>query len=732
MVERTALAAIFGYTEVGNLNGSRIRTRYTGLAAALSAAALLALAGTAAATHARRDDRTLVMDVRVASDARIDAARRLLSLPEAEAKPAILAVFDEPSAPNPPNGDRAPSSPELETGTQVLLRQIAAVSAAPAWLAEPLTRLAEAGSESQRLLAIRALGSVRSRDAARSLIRFAKAANGAASSNGSGNPDTVGPSEPAAGGVGHSAKAGVPEAALAALVRLTGRADLGYEARKWEQWWSKVEFVSDAEWDRQLSTALAIRSDELARERDAAIDRVLAAARKRYQASASIDARSTLLEEFILDSLPPVRQLGLELALQELANARTPGPAVADAAVKVLADPSPEFRRLAADALSVLASPDTATPINQALVFETDPSVAASLLRSAARWPTAGSVATVLRWLDAGEPAISPALDAASAMLDSGMLKNPDDRSRVLAAARSLDPLHASASALRLLAALGDDSDRAKVVALLSQVDPGARQRAAEALAREGGGGLDALLGAAMNDSSLFSAASRAVVTHRATPDGFFAIAALPAPSPDERRQQLMLIAGLLSPGELLAVARATSDADLREHLLARLTSEPLRTWNQRPGGRDEPGKLPSDPTVQESPNPEIIAGLLLLAQTRLDLDQPGLALKALDSLIPVRGYVDPALLDSMRTLSLLLVGRVSEAAQLNGSAESWVLGLEESLDEMHALDIAREIERRWDIGVNGKDLPSELATRVQAARAAARAFVGPTADVPR
>lgn len=726
MVERAALAAILGYTEVGNLNGSRIRTRYTGLSAALSAALLLALAGTATATPARRDDRTLVMDVRAASDARIDAARRLLSLPEAEAKAAILAVFDEPSPPNPPNGDRAPSSSEFETGTQILLRQIAAVSAAPAWLAEPLTRLAEAGSESQRLLAIRALGSVRSRDAARSLIRFAKAANGSA------NPDTVGPSEPATGGVGHSAKAGVPEAALAALVRLTGRADLGYEARKWEQWWSKLEFVSDAEWDRQLGTALAIRSDELARERDAAIDRVLAAARKRYQASASIEARSTLLEEFILDSLPPVRQLGLELVLQELANARTPGPAVADAAVKVLADPSPEFRRLAADALSVLASPETATPINQALVFETDPSVAASLLRSAARWPTAGSVATVLRWLDAGEPAISPALDAASAMLDSGMLKNPDDRSRVLAAARSLDPLHASASALRLLAALGDESDRAKVIALLSQVDPGARQRAAEALAREGGGGLDALLGAAMNDSSLFSAASRAVITNRATPDGFFAIAALPAPSPDERRQQLMLIAGLLSPGELLAVARATSDADLREHLLARLTSEPLRTWNRHPDGRDEPGKLPSGPIVQESPNPEVIAGLLLLAQTRLDLDQPGLALKALDSLIPVRGYVDPALLDSMRTLSLLLVGRVSEAAQLNGSAESWVLGLEESLDEMHAMDIAREIERRWAIGVNGQDLSSELAVRVQAARTAAKAFVGPTADVPR
>lgn len=687
---------------------------------------------TAVARVMVRDDAAIVADARAGMDVRLAAAGRMLALPDAEARAAVLPLLDA-------RGDASATG-----AATVVLRAIGDVGSAPAWLAEPLERLArEPGSgeaeRERRGLAVAALGSVRTRGAAKALVNLAAAGNGEAAG------------------------------AFRALARLSGREDLGYDANKWGEWWTAVEFLPDAEWERQLSVGLAGRADAAVRERDEATARLLETLRKRYQASTSIDERSALLEEFLKDTLSPVRRFGLQLALQELANARTPGENVARAAVPVLRDPSPEFRRLAADALNVLASKDQAGALHQALVFETDPGVAASLMRSVARWPEVGgegSKATVLRWLEAGEGndvVEAPALDAVSAMLDAGMLSDPIDRSRVLEVVRKSRAESLPASGLRLMFVLGDDADAQRVIGLLGSSDAAVRQHAADALSRDGRG-LDALLRAAMTDPTLFAIAARSVKEHRATAAGYQAVAALPAPtgggSPnggkDERTQQLLLIAEKLSPGELLAVARSTRDLELRERLLARLTSEPLETLFLPAGGvggmggiggvggmGGKPGSVAVIGTglgsgaggggggrIEESPHPEMIAGLLLLAQTRLELGRPGAALKALDALEPVRRFVDPALGDSMRTVTLLLLGRVDEAAKLQGTAEAWVVGLEESLDERHAMAVVREIERRW--GAKAEKMPPQLAARVAAAQTGASAFVGPTTDVPR
>lgn len=650
------------------------------LLAALALSLLLAPA--APAQSVDLDATTLETPARP-RQARAESARRLLAAasddPASRARIELILNSAPAPQPAPEDGDDA---------RVILLREISLTPSAPAWLVAPLTTLAADGPMPQRVLAVTALGSVRTRDALSHLLAF------------SDNP------EPA-----------LADSALRAMARLTGKPEFGADRKQWALWFSQVQWLPEAEWRRVLAESLAAAADLAAAQRDRAESRTADLLRRRFQAAQPGDERTALVVELLEDQAPAAKRLGLQLAMQELANARPIGPDAARAAAAILRDPRPECRRDAAELLNVLATAPLAPAINDALIFEPDPAVAAWLLKAVARWPIDRSIPTVLRWLESDGPARAPAMDTLAAILDQGIPISDDVRRRALTLLRSIPTHTLPPSGLRLLVSLGETADAESVARLLDHPDLARRTSAAEALAAlpgtEGEAGLDRILLAAADDPALFATASHALQMRRATPQGVAQLSALPSPTPEARQAELLALAARLSPSDLLAVALVTPDPALREQMLARLTGEPLFAGP----GRGMPG-------ASSTSHPDVIAGLLLLAQTRLDLRQPGQALKALESIEPARASIDHEILDTLWVIALVELARVDEAARLNAPAAAWIDALERVADQPQALATLSTIESAF-----GATLPPDQALRVNTARARLGRIIGPMPD---
>src|SRR5207245_2297206 len=162
---------------------------------------------------------------------------------------------------------------------------------------------------------------------------------------------------------------------------------------------------------------------------------------------------------------------------------RLPDGNVAAGVLPLLKDPNPEIRIAAADLIDRLAPPDAGEPVNEALVRERDPEVAAALLNLCRRWPVGASREVILAWLDTPGPARQSAVDALGAFADRALLSRPEDRARVVRACRDIGVGNLSPAGLRLLCDLGGDADRSGVVRALTTGAPAQQIRAAEALA---------------------------------------------------------------------------------------------------------------------------------------------------------------------------------------------------------------------------------------------------------
>lgn len=504
-----------------------------------------------------------------------------------------------------------------------------------------------------------------------------------------------------------------------ALARLTGRSDLGQDPDRWRAFILPTCSMTEGQWRELLIESLARRVEGALAERSALETRLAQTVRARYQAAATTEDRTRQIVELMSDGLVPMRELGLRLALQELANARPLGPGIVRSACPLLEDPDPQVRRLAAQAVDVLGDPEAAPALVRALERETDPTVAPALLKGAARWPAPGMLPAVLHWVNGDDGARAAAFDAAVALLDRGVSIEPDQQRQLLkAASGSLAPAPPerlpSPAALRLLALRGEPAEQAAAAALLTHTDPSVRKRAGEGLA-----GLtqtlDALLAAARSDSELFAPAARSLIALSPTPEGFATLSTLSAPSPEALRQQQVLMANRLAPADLVAVARSTPDLELREALLARLMNEPLA---RVPGA----GVMPRTTTD----NADVVAGLLLLCQTRLTIRQPVSALKTLDALEPVRDSIDPARLVHLRGIALACVGRIDEARSLGLPVDGFVQALELSLDQPLAPQLLLLVEQ-----TPAPQTTPELLTRIASARRTLESFVGPRTDQP-
>lgn len=536
---------------------------------------------------------------------------------------------------------------EKGQGSALLIDAIARMPVAPGALFAPLAERVSSASADELPSLLRAVGSFRTREAVGLLLAHTEA----------------GKSSPAE-----------RKAALQSLARLSGRMDIGPDRPGWVAWFSAREHLAEPDWLADMVSAMAGRLDTMAAERAALIDRVVSTSRRLYLATPA-EEQPALLATYLLDPQQDVCELGLELVSRELAGARSLGPVVAEALVKLLGHSDASIRASSAKLVSQIAPPDAGAAVSAALNVETDASAAAALLAATARWPTPAARGAIIRWIEAGPPASPFAAEAALQLQRQGMLDDEADRGRVLEALRTADLDALNGSGLRLLAAIGAKQDLVKIAERLGSEKGSTRQSAADALAARPEF-LDRILDAARNDPGLFDIAVRAITAHRPTAAGFAAAMTLPAPSDQSHRAGVLALAGAMPPSELIGAAgQIGKDAALREALLARLVADAEKT---------------SDPAQAGA----IAEGLALLAQTRLELGQPDAAIAALDA--APDGLLDPARVAAIRTVALLWLGRIDDAAALNAPASVWLDGLVRSIDQPHAAALRDAITTRF------------------------------------
>ncbi|MBC7834296.1 MAG: HEAT repeat domain-containing protein [Phycisphaerales bacterium] len=595
-------------------------------------------------------DLAMLKDVQAPRSERVAAAQRMLGSSEEGSRVAAIALLGA--------GEMA-GGPEAD-GTQLIaLEGVAQFAAAPEWVLPLLQKLAASDDTDRRIAAIAAMGSVRTRESVAALIALAGA-----------------DSEP------------VRQGALASLTRLTGRAEPGGNVLAWRTWFDAVQWLPEAEWRSVLAEGVAGRADRLSRQRDQAVARLVELTRKAYL-EVPAEGRETMMRALLADELEALRRLGLDLARRELANARSLGPAIALAALKLLADPIASVRLDAAEIVHSLAPADIEQAVTTAILLEREPAVASALLRILSRSPSATVRPVVLHWLALPGPAQPAAMAAAAAMLEQGLFSEQADRDRVL------EILHDSRQgplatlpepALRLLAGLGSEEDRAAVMALLSAPDVAVRLKSAEALSRLPAS-LDSILSAAAGDPGLFAIAASATAMHRPTLAGFLGLYRLAASTPEDRRAGLAAMAEKLEPDDLLSAARVTVDVPLRQALLVRAASL-------------QPAVNVGGPTI---PSAASVEAVVLLAEMRLrgSKPEPFGAAHELDALAAERG-ADAA--EHFVIQCLLWLGRLEDAALMQAPAGVWLDGLERCIGLEHAPAIAAAINVKFNGSLSSPD----------------------------
>jgi hypothetical protein len=272
----------------------------------------------------------------------------------------------------------------------------------------------------------------------------------------------------------------VRSAAAESLVRLSGRDDLPPDRAAWTRWLHESERLSESQWRACLISSLARRNRKLDNERANLVNRLDAVLRHLHLATPA-DQRSPFLASLLRDSIPEVRALGLELVARELAASGSLGPEVGEAALALLRSPNVDERATAAGLVRQLSPPGAPDAVAFALRHETDPIPAGALLVASTRWPTPAVAESALRWLAEPGPARDRAAEATWHLLRAGHL-NTDQQRAALYAARSVPDSDLTPAWCALLGMLGSDADIERLVPLLTHRDAAIRMAVAETL----------------------------------------------------------------------------------------------------------------------------------------------------------------------------------------------------------------------------------------------------------
>jgi len=473
---------------------------------------------------------------------------------------------------------------------------------------------------------------------------------------------------------------GLETVAFAALARCAARDDLGTDRSAWTAWLDQCDALSDAEWEAGLIGRLSRQRDALGAQRDALLARLVTTVRK-LALSIDPDQRGAMVATLLLDSEPELRAVGFELANRELAEARPLGEPVAQAAMRLLAGNNATTRARAAELLNQIASPDARPAITAALVREEDESAARAMLLASSRWPDADAEPAVLRWIDV-DSTRSAASGLAWALQRAGLLSDDAGR-RVAEALVSLPPESLDPTMCKLLVRLGGEAGQSVVVGLLGV--PEARQAAADALTASPDT-LDPLIDAARSDSSLYAFAVAGIIAHRPDAEGFRLLTALPAPSVEASSTARRDLAGRMTLADRVTLAEELSDPGVIEDLLASAVV---------------PDAEPESPTLDRART--------LLAGVRLATGNPGGALESLGE--PQEAETPEAV--RVRTVALILLDRLDEAAETDADAEAWFEALRMAPPE-DAKAIAKRMRSRFELDEEQSARLDALSPRVE------------------
>ena len=474
--------------------------------------------------------------------------------------------------------------------------------------------------------------------------------------------------------VNHAAPFQAPEvskAAVEALVRMTGRDDLGNDVEAWRKWLDERSLMKPEEWQAELIRGLTYRLDRLELGEKDATDRAVDGFRRLFMVAPYQDKSPLLAELLLVDG--ELRELAIELINRELAQGNQIDDVVGAAAIKLLEHEKPGVRAEAARLIQTLSPANAGIPVTEALVREVSPIAAAGLLNASAKWPGVAVISPALRWLEFGASTRDPASKLLLALDTEGLLTSPVDRRRIAASLRAAGPSKLTTDGVRLIIRMGNDDDRDSVAGLLMSGQRDLQAAAAAELSRRPEF-FDRVIGAAERDPALYQSAVTAAINHRRTPEGYALIRRL-APNENARRAGVLAMARALDPKSVLEVARVyETDPELKISVLSTIARAATMPEEVR----------------------DIDQAMILLAETNLEQSRPENALSALASVSSDPSPDDASKAVALRTVALLWLNRIDEAIDAGAGVDVWLSALDRIGSEPHAEIVAQTAIERF------------------------------------
>ncbi len=533
-------------------------------------------------------------------------------------------------------------------GGRYIMAAIEDATTPPPVLAALLAQRAEGADEAEVARILGALGGFRSREAAKTLVRYA------------GSPDPR-----------------IARAALDALAAMAGANGVEHSAEAWAAWLDRASALDELGWSRMLLDSVARAQRESAAREAATKARLIETLRKLHIETAP-EHRSELVSSMLRDADVDVQRVAIDLVRRELSVNGSLDAAVADAAIELLKSPVATIRADAAVLVRQLGVDAGEAAVFHALQAETDPNAAANLLMASARWPRPSGVEPVLRWMR--EPACrSAAAEAAWALVRTATMADADAR-RVFAMVKAQPTGGLSAPEIQLIGALGKTEDLEALVPLLQSAKGTVQRAAADALVwdEETYG---AVIAAAASDANLFEAATTAILVHEPTIEGFQIAFRLPVVSEELRQDRLAALSHGMSAADVLAASELSVDKDLRRSLLSAITSD-ARIASER--GRPEALAAICEAIVRLGED-DVAAGRHEAALGRFELCP----------FVFEAASADRA--SALRCVCLVALGRLTAAVDLACDPGAWMRGLDGAAGRSYELSIVETIETEFD-----------------------------------
>jgi len=278
----------------------------------------------------------------------------------------------------------------------------------------------------------------------------------------------------------------VRAAAFAALLRITGQAELGQDYAAWQRWWAQHRALPAEAWMERLFDSLDRSRTRLNQQTQQLQDRLVDTQRQLYRVTPE-DRRPALLLAWLSDPLEATRVLSLDLATQLLAE-KGPAGFAADLRRQLLRrldDPAPVLRQRAALLLRDLGEQPAADKLAAVLAAarEQRPELLQAYLQVLKRMPRAAAVPALLSLLE--EPAVRREAALALAAAVDANFTNAAQQHWARQSVRRLlkDETTPDAALIALLGKLAQAEDWTRIAGWLSHADPVIQEAAASAWA---------------------------------------------------------------------------------------------------------------------------------------------------------------------------------------------------------------------------------------------------------